>query len=78
VHESVVMNAIKVIAIILIVAGIAGLAYGKFSYTEKTHEAKLGPLDFSVKEKKTVNVPVWAGVGAILVGGVLLFVPKRT
>ena len=33
---------------------------------------KLGPLEFSVKEKETVNVPVWAGVGAIVVGGLLL------
>jgi LPXTG-motif cell wall-anchored protein len=74
--EDVDMSPIKVIAIVLIVAGIAGLAYGQFSYTEKKHEAKLGPLDFSVKEKKTVNVPVWAGIAAILGGGVLLFVKR--
>lgn len=75
-HAPLAMSAIKVVAILLILAGIAGLVYGKFSYTEKSHEASLGPLDFSVKEKKTINVPVWAGVVAILVGGVLLFVPK--
>jgi len=68
------MNAIKLAAIVLIAAGVLGLAYGSFSYTKETHEAKLGPIELSVSEKQTVNVPVWAGVGAILVGGVLLFV----
>jgi len=72
------MSLLKVIAIVLIVAGIAGLVYGNFSYTKTTHEAKVGPFDFSVKEKKTVNVPLWAGIAAIAAGIVLLVIPKRT
>jgi hypothetical protein len=71
------MNAVKVAAIVLIVAGVLGLAYGSFSYTKETHEAKLGPLELSVKEKETVNVPVWAGVGAVVLGGALLLLPGR-
>ncbi|MGB8273937.1 MAG: hypothetical protein WCF16_01560 [Alphaproteobacteria bacterium] len=66
------MNAVKIAAIVLIVAGILGLVYGGFSYTKETHEAKLGPIEMSVQEKQTVNVPVWAGVGAIAVGAALL------
>jgi hypothetical protein len=66
------MNAVKIAAVILIVAGILGLLYGSFSFTKETHELKLGPVELSVKEKQTVNVPVWAGVGAIVVGVVLL------
>ena len=66
------MNAVKIAAIVLIVAGILGLAYGSFSYTKETHEAKLGPIELSVKDRQTVNVPVWAGVGAIVIGGVIL------
>ena len=66
------MNAIKMAAIVLIVAGVLGLAYGSFSYTRETHEAKLGPIELSVKERETVNVPMWAGVGAIVIGGALL------
>ena len=66
------MNAVKIAAIVLIVAGVLGLVYGSFSYTKETHEAKLGPIELSVKDKETVNVPVWAGVGAIVIGGVLL------
>jgi hypothetical protein len=71
------MNPVRIAAIVLIVAGGLGLALGSFSYTKETHEAKLGPLELSVKDKQTVNVPVWAGVGAIVVGaGLLLFASK--
>lgn len=73
------MNAIKVIAFALILAGALALVYGGFSYTKETHEAKLGPIEFSIKDKEQVNIPVWAGVGAILIGGALLVFggPKR-
>lgn len=66
------MNTIKIAAIALIVAGILGLAYGGFSYTKETHTGKIGPIELSVKEKQTVNIPLWMGVGAIVFGGVLL------
>ena len=68
------MNAVKMAAVVLIAAGVLGLVYGGFSYTKDTHEAKLGPLELSVKETETVNVPVWAGVGAVIIGGALLLV----
>lgn len=71
------MNAVKLAAIVLIVAGVLGLVYGSFSYTKETHQAKLGSLELSVKDKETVNVPVWAGVGAIVIGGVLLLVGSK-
>ena len=71
------MNALKIAAVALIAAGVLGLVYGSFSYTKDTHEAKLGPLELSVKDKQTVNVPVWAGVGAIVIGGALLLVGGR-
>jgi multidrug transporter EmrE-like cation transporter len=66
------MNTAKLVGIVLIVAGVLGLVYGSFSYTKDTEAVKLGPLELSVKQKETVNVPVWAGVGAIVVGAVLL------
>ena len=64
----------KILGIALIVAGTLALAYGGFTYTRDQHDVKLGPLQFSVKEKETVNVPVWAGVGAIAIGALLLLV----
>jgi hypothetical protein len=54
------------------------LAYGSFSYTKETHDAKVGPIELSVKDKETVNVPAWAGLGAIVIGGVILLLPGKT
>jgi TRAP-type C4-dicarboxylate transport system permease small subunit len=72
------MSATKLIAIAIIVAGILALIYGSFTYTKETHEADLGAVELSVQEKETVNIPVWAGVAAIVVGGaLLLFGDKR-
>ena len=68
------MNAVKLVGVVLIVVGLLGLAYGGFSYTKDTTAVKLGPIELSVKEKETVNVPMWAGIGAIVVGGLLLVV----
>lgn len=69
------MNVIKVIGVGLIVAGVLVLVYGGFSYTKQTHETKLGPVEFTVKDRERVNVPVWAGVGAVAIGSVLLLLP---
>jgi hypothetical protein len=62
----------KMIAIALLVAGTLGLVYGGFSYTKDTTVVKLGPLELTAKEKETVNVPLWLGVGTIVAGGLLL------
>lgn len=72
------MNTIKMVAIVLIVAGIIGLAYGSITYTKSSHDAKIGPLELSVKDKETVNIPVWAGIGAIVVGGLLFVSGSRS
>ena len=77
VHKEPFMNAMKIVGIVLIVAGAAALAYGGFSYTKETHNAEIGPLKLSVKEKEQVNVPQWVGIGAIVVGVVLLVMPKK-
>ena len=68
------MNPIRIAATLLIVAGALALVYGGFSYTKSTQNLKLGPIELSVKEKETVNVPMWAGIAAIALGGVLLVV----
>lgn len=71
------MSAVKIMAIVLIIAGLLGLVYGQFSYTKETQQAKLGPLELTVKDTETVNVPVWAGVAAIVAGGGLLLFSSR-
>jgi len=71
------MNFNRIAAIVLILAGLLGLAYGEFSYTRDTPEVKLGSLELSVKETHTVNVPVWLGVGAVLLGGLMLALGRK-
>ena len=71
------MSGARIAAIVLIVAGILGLAYGRFTYTKESHNTKLGPFELSIKDKETVNVPVWAGVGAIVAGVVLLVAHRK-
>ena len=71
------MNSLKIVAIALIAAGVLGLGYGGFSYTKQTHHIEMGPLEMNVQEKQRVNVPVWAGVGAIAIGAALLLLGGR-
>ena len=70
------MNAVRMVGIVLILAGALGLAYGSFTYTKDTQQAKIGPLELTVSDRDTVNVPVWVGVAAIAAGALLLFIPK--
>jgi multidrug transporter EmrE-like cation transporter len=71
------MSPIKIVGIVLIVAGALALAYGGFSFTKETHQAKIGPIALSVKEKEQVNIPQWAGLASILAGVVLLVAGSR-
>lgn len=71
------MSGLKIVAILLIIAGALGLAYGGFTYTKDTHKAEIGALELSVDEKEHVNVPVWAGLGVLILGVVLMVVPKK-
>jgi multidrug transporter EmrE-like cation transporter len=71
------VNLVKIVAILLIAAGIIGLVYGGITYTKKTHDAKIGPLEMSIKDKETIKMPAWAGVASILVGVVLLSVRSK-
>jgi hypothetical protein len=66
-----IMNIRRLVAILLVAGGILGAVYGKVSYTTETHEAEVGDLEFQLREKKTVNVPIWAGAGAIVLGAAL-------
>jgi len=67
----------RTIAIVILAAGILALAYGGFNYTRQTHEAKVGPLEFSLSENRRFNVPIWAGVALAVVGGGLLLSGKK-
>ena len=71
------MGLQRVFGILFLVLGVLGLAYGGFSYTKETHKASIGSLQLSVDEKKTVNIPLSVGIGFLLVGGLLLLIPRK-
>ncbi|MGD9843047.1 MAG: hypothetical protein AB7F79_06900 [Steroidobacteraceae bacterium] len=71
------MNSQSLIAVVLLVAGALGLAYGGFSYTKETHQVDLGVVELSIDEKERVNLPLWAGIGLLIAGGVLLVSAKN-
>lgn len=66
------MNPIRMLAFVLIVLGVLGLAYGGFSFIKDSHDARVGPIELSFKEKEHVSIPMWAGIGAVIAGVVLL------
>ena len=71
------MKPIKLLGLILVIVGVLALAYGGFSYTQEEKKAQIGPLELSVKDKERVNIPVWAGVGAAVLGAALLLAGGR-
>ncbi|WP_257313746.1 hypothetical protein [Geothrix fuzhouensis] len=60
----------------LILLGLAALIRPDFSYTKDSHDAKLGPLEFTVKERDSMHIPVWAALAAMAVGVVLVW-PRK-
>ncbi len=62
----------KLAGLVLLVLGVLALVYGGFSYRKEKGDAKIGPIKIEVTEKERVNVPLWAGVAAVAVGGALL------
>ncbi len=71
------MNTSKLAGLILIIAGAIALAYGGFSYTKQTDVVKIGPIELSVREKQSVNIPMWAGLAGIAIGAALLLVGRK-
>lgn len=70
------MKALRLIGLLIIAAGVLALVYGGFTYPKK-HETKLGPIELSVKQDKTVYIPVWAGAGGVALGVLLLLAGSR-
>ena len=71
------MNALRLTGAIQIVLGLAGFFTGGFSFTKETTQAKIGPLELTVKDKESVNVPQWLSLGAIALGAVVLVLGFR-
>lgn len=63
------MYSMKLFALVLIAGGVLALVYGGFTYTRETSDVEIGSVEFSIEDKERVNVPVWAGVVLVAVGG---------
>jgi len=66
------MPRLRLIAIVLIVAGLFGLAYDRFTYVKESHELRIGSLEVAVKERETIDIPLWFSVVAVAAGVTLL------
>jgi hypothetical protein len=68
-------KAWKVVGVVLLVLGIMGMFWGGLTFTKETHDAEIGPIEFSVKDRETIRIPLWAGVIMAVAGTVLLLAP---
>ena len=68
----------KVLGIVLMVAGVLALAYGGFSYTTHKKAVDMGPLQVERTQEHTVFLPPLVGIGALAIGGVLVFAGARS
>jgi hypothetical protein len=71
------MRNIAWLGVVLIVLGIAGLAFENFSYTETKPVLKAGPVEVNAEEEHHISIPTVAGVVVLLAGVVLVFVGRR-
>ena len=71
------MNAARIAGIILIVGGLAGFFTGGFSFNQDRTAAKIGPIELTVTEKKSVNIPQWLSLGAVVLGAIVLVLGSR-
>jgi hypothetical protein len=67
------MNLKALLGLVLIALGAAALAWPDLSYTRSTHDAKLGPLEFTLKQKESIHVPAWTGLAVIALGTLLVW-----
>lgn len=71
------MKTVNILGIVLIIAGILGVVFGSFSYTKETEEVKLGPIEMTVQDRQRVDIPIWASIGVMVLGGALLFLGSK-
>ena len=66
-------DKLKIIGIILIIAGLAALIYGGFTYTTHKKAVDVGPIQVEKTEHHSVPLPPLLGVVAIIGGGALVY-----
>jgi len=71
------MKPVPLLAIVLIVLGVAALAYQGFTYTTRETVIDIGPIHATADREKTVPLPPILGIAAVAAGVALLVVGSR-
>jgi hypothetical protein len=71
------MKPLAIIGVLLILAGVAGLIVGRFTYTTEETALKAGPLVVTAEKEHSIRVPDIAGVVAVIAGGLLVIASRR-
>ncbi len=71
------MKPVAILGVLLIVAGLAALAYQGFTYTSRETVLNVGPIHATADRDKTVSLPPIVGIGAVAGGVVLLIAGVR-
>jgi len=67
----------KIIGILLIVLGIAGLAYGGITWTTREKVIDLGSVEVTHDKNETLPIPPIAGAVAVVAGAFILLTDRR-
>jgi hypothetical protein len=71
------MNRNAIIGVVLILLGVAALAYQGFTYTSRDTVVDIGPVHATAEHEKTVSIPPLLGMAAVAGGIALLVVGMR-
>jgi hypothetical protein len=71
------MKPLAIVGVLLILAGIAGLVVGRFTYTTEEKVLEVGPLVATAEKEHSISVPDIAGIVAVFGGGGLVVVARR-
>ena len=71
------MKSLGILGILLIVAGVAGLAIDNISFTESKTIIDAGPVQVTADEQRTIPIPTIAGIAAVVAGAALLFLGRQ-
>lgn len=69
------MSGLRIVGVILVVLGIAGLAYGGLSWTSRETIVDAGPIEITTDKTERLPLPPIVG-GLLLVAGVVLILKK--
>lgn len=71
------MKPAMLLGVVLIVLGAVALGYRTFSYTKEETVLQVGPLEATVESQESVTIPLWAGIGLVVLGVAVVAVGGR-